>query len=230
MSDATLGKRKRGQGKRKDRDQATMAAFEATRFFTVSGLGLEGTAPPPSDAEDWRAVVTCTNMDLTQCRQLRLPLAHRQDVDDNGTGLLFALSLSHTALQSPGCAGPVFDCTSLASASLVQQLAEGQRKASAEAAVQGAPPSLANVCAADLRPTSVSVQRNQLAVCSFKLPLQEPLEDLNGDFWCLQLTSNKQTAVMRLLISKRHRTPHAVEYFCIQREMERLCAAQETPI
>lgn len=214
-----LTKRKRGQGKRKDRDQATLAAYEATRYVFISG-GEE-----QYQQQDWKAVVVCINEDLTECRQLRFPLVHKKEVDENGIGLLFALSLERDALQTPGCSGTPFDVTTMASVSLVQSYVEKHKEASTfskEAARRQS--SLASICPEETRPVSVAVHQGGKAVCSFQLELTAPLIDLNGDFWYLPMQSNKGTALLRLLISKRHRLPHAVEYFCVRSEMDRLLA------
>jgi len=185
---------------------------------------------PGQEEADWCAQVVCVDAEVGSCRMLRLPLVMREPMlDDNAIGMLFALGLEQSPLETPGCFGPRIDAGRLASVTLAPSLGRGA-KTQRRGIRTRASTTLATVCPHDCLPHCVAVHWEHRALCSLLLPPHEPLKDIDEHFWAIEVSSDAATAHVRLLISKAHCLPAAVEFFTISRELYGLVRSLETPL
>lgn len=189
---------------------------------------------------DWCAIVVCVDSHVSSTISLRFPLAAREPNvdDDNAVGLLFALPLEESPWRAEGCSGPRIDVQSLASPNLLEGVREDRKRRGARPRVLGTGSTLrtrggttlSTVCAQDRIPHCLSIHWGHRALCSLLLPPHEPLQDWDEQFWCVSVRSEHDTALARLLVSKKHRAPAAVEFFTICNELYALLRSLETPI
>jgi hypothetical protein len=160
---------------------------------------------PSQEDADWSAQVVCVDAEFSTCLMLRLPLVLREPmIDENAIGMLFALGLEQSPLDTPGCPGPRIDAGRLASVTLVQNMRGRQstKKQSSVARVRTrASTTLSTVCPKDCVPHCVAIHWEHRALCSLLLPLHEPLKDVDEHFWALEVRAVKRASTLNLFFS-----------------------------
>lgn len=215
-------------------------ASAATSLYSPLRSDSQASYPEERGSSDWCAIVSCVDAGVESTISLRLPLAGREPFVDseNAVGLLFALPLECSAWDVPDASGPRINISELASSNLLDSVREARQQGAPTMKRSGphrgmrtrAGTTLSSTCAQDRIPHCVSIHWGHRALCSLLLPPHEPLLDWGDQFWCLEVANQFGTGVVRLLLSKQHLAPAAVEYFAISSELHALLRSLHTAI